>query len=153
MTVADHTPPHLADIAAPAYATHVGEWDDYDTGRWSRPLTGTRHRRDVKVVGVPHDDGTVGRLVTVRCDDELTPAAARKLAAAITAAADEIDRLAQPRRELRPCGMPRSALIDGAQLRTTTTGHRDHAVADLVPMVGSAAIAGSAPTGTISAAT
>jgi hypothetical protein len=107
---------------------------------------------------VQHDDGTVGRLVTVRCDDELTPAAARKLAAAITAAAitaaaDEIDRLAQPRRELRPCGMPRSALIDGAQLRTTTTGHRDHAVADLVPMVGSAAIAGSAPTGTISAAT
>jgi hypothetical protein len=26
MTVADHTPPHLANIAAPAYATHVGEW-------------------------------------------------------------------------------------------------------------------------------
>jgi hypothetical protein len=101
---------------------------------------------------VQHDDGTVGHLVTVRCDDELTPAAARKLAAAITAA-DEIDRLAQPRRELRPCGMPRSALIDGAQLRTTTTGHRDHAVADLVPMVGSAAIAGRAPTGTISAVT
>jgi hypothetical protein len=33
------------------------------------------------------DDGTVDRLVTVHCDDDvLTPAAARKLAAAITAA-------------------------------------------------------------------
>jgi hypothetical protein len=61
MTVADHTPPHLASIAAPADATHVGEWDDYDTGRWSRPFTGTRHRRGVKVGGVQHDDGTVGR--------------------------------------------------------------------------------------------
>jgi hypothetical protein len=52
MTVADDTERHLANIAAPADATHVGEWDDYDTGRWSRPLTGARHRRDVKVVGV-----------------------------------------------------------------------------------------------------
>jgi hypothetical protein len=35
-----------------------------------------------------HDDGTVDRLVTVHCDDDvLTPAAVRKLAAAITAAA------------------------------------------------------------------
>ena len=37
MAVADHTPPHLAYIAAPADAIHVGEWDDHDTGRWSRP--------------------------------------------------------------------------------------------------------------------
>jgi hypothetical protein len=42
----------------------------------------------------------------------LTPAAARKLAAAITAAADEIDQLAEPRRQLRPCGVPRWALIE-----------------------------------------
>jgi hypothetical protein len=102
----------LTHIAAPNDATHVGEWDDDDTGRWSRCFTGTRHRRGVSVIGVQHDDGTVGRLVAVHCDNELTPAAARKLAAAITAAADEIDQLAQSRRELCPCSVPRSALID-----------------------------------------
>jgi hypothetical protein len=103
----------LANIAAPADATHVGEWDDDDTGRWSRPFTATRHHRAVKVIGIQHDDSTVGRLVAVRCDDEeLTPAAARKLAAALTAAADEVDQLAKPRRELRPCSVPRSALIE-----------------------------------------
>jgi len=58
-----------------------------------RPVVAAVHRhtahRGVTVVGVQHDDGTVGRLVAVHCDDELTPAAARKLAAAITTAADE----------------------------------------------------------------
>jgi hypothetical protein len=112
MTVADHTPPHVAHIAAPADATHLGEWDDLDTGQWSRNFTGTRHHHGVLVVGVQHDDGTVGRLVAVHSDDELTPAAARKLAAAITAAADEIDQLAQPQRELRPCSVPRWVLIE-----------------------------------------
>ena len=102
----------LTHIAATDDVTHVGEWDDYDTGRWSRCFTGTRHHRGVTVIGVQHDDGTVGRLVAVHCDDELTPAAARKLAATITAAADEIDQLAPPRRELRPCSVPRSALIE-----------------------------------------
>ena len=111
MTVADRTRPHLTNIA-PADATHIGEWDDYDTGRWSRNFTGTGHHCGVKVVGVQHDDGTVGRLVAVHCDDDvLTPAATRKLAAAITAA-DEIDQLAQPQRELRPYSVPRWALIE-----------------------------------------
>src|ERR1700757_4144009 len=70
----------LTHIAATDDVTHVGEWDDYDTGRWSRCFTGTRHHRGVTVIGVQHDDGTVGRLVAVHCDDELTPAAARQLA-------------------------------------------------------------------------
>jgi hypothetical protein len=63
--------------------------------------------------------------VAVHCDDDvLIPAAARKLAAAITAAADEIDQLAQPQHNLPPL---RGAALgaDRAAARRVAHGNDD----------------------------
>ena len=75
MTVADHTPPHLANIAAPADAQHVEPWVDEtsDGSTWGRHIRGTRRATaggEVVLCGWQDADGAVERHAS------LAPAAA-----------------------------------------------------------------------------
>lgn len=85
-----------APLPAPADAQHVAEWihEQGLTGRWFRGTTRTVAGARVIVNGWQQSDGAISRCIGVTADIELTPAAARKLAAALLDAADELDQLA-----------------------------------------------------------
>ena len=87
------------DVAAPADANWVGRWGQNLDGRgWSRSLVWREFRAPemcVAVDGVQHCDGTVERQVSVYVNDgpKLAAGPARRLAALLVEAADELDRL------------------------------------------------------------
>ncbi|OBF22922.1 hypothetical protein A5725_12035 [Mycobacterium kubicae] len=87
-------PPNLP---VPAGAT-AGNWSDLTDidGNMARPLTWSRHDTDkVRVVvdGWQDSDGNIEKCVSVYDEAELTAADARRLAAALLNAADELDAL------------------------------------------------------------
>ena len=86
----------LDDVAPPAGAVRTFAWQ-LDSN-WFRDFEGTtRHARQarVQICGRQQADGSTRRWIAVRTRhlDALEPAAARELAAALTDAADEIERL------------------------------------------------------------
>lgn len=94
-----HTPAALAHIAAPADADHVEDWvDESDLGmpvRWFRGTARTVAGVRVVINGWQEWDGPTARHISVHAvDAELDAVTARELAAALLAAADELDQLA-----------------------------------------------------------
>jgi len=93
----------LFDVPVPAGAQQVGHWEDDGTGCWTRRLAASvrsveRTGADcaVYVDGVQASDGTVQWSLFVVADDRepFTGVQARRFAAMILQAADELDRLA-----------------------------------------------------------
>jgi hypothetical protein len=85
------------DVPAPAHATWVGQWEEHVELGWSRSLV-WREYRGVAIDGNQQCDGTVVRGVSVYVEGErFTSAEARELAAALSEAADELDRLGAER--------------------------------------------------------
>ena len=92
-------------VPAPESATDVGPWEKFDDGPgWSRLWWGNRrlvcvagagtHDFSVLVQGAQWSDGRLQRGVVLDSDDSAMSAAeVRKLAAALVAAADELDAL------------------------------------------------------------
>jgi hypothetical protein len=95
------TTDNLANVPHPAGATAVHEWDPYaDTATTTRYFRGGSwviERADraidmcLQVDGIQHADGRVERFVVLD-DDNMTAALARRLAAALVEAADEVER-------------------------------------------------------------
>ena len=92
----------LFDVPVPAGAEQVEHWEDDGTGTWTRRLS--MSSRSVKrpgadstvyVDGVQASDGTVQWSLFVVADDRkpFTAALARRFAAMLVEAADELDRL------------------------------------------------------------
>jgi hypothetical protein len=86
----------LDDVAPPAGAVRTFHWQ-LDSN-WFRDFEGTKHRggqAHVQIYGRQQADGSTRRWIAVhtRHLDGLDAAAARELAAALTEAADEIQRL------------------------------------------------------------
>jgi hypothetical protein len=87
----------FAGVQLPAGATGADTWQDDGTGTWSRVVYGTR--RDVShlaigIDGIQSPDGTVRWSAYADTDDEAaSPEELRAYAAALTAAADELERL------------------------------------------------------------
>jgi hypothetical protein len=84
------------DVAPPAGAVRTFGWQR--DGNWFRDFEGTMRRAGqarVHIFGRQHADGSARRWISVhtRHLDALDAAAARGLAAALTEAADEIERL------------------------------------------------------------
>ena len=86
------------NIPAPAGAVEVGEWC-LDDGK-ARQFRGTK--RDlvdivgdlhVDIVGDQHVDGTIDRYIAVSGDVSVDAAAARVVARALIAAADEVEQM------------------------------------------------------------
>jgi hypothetical protein len=84
-------------IEAPPDATEVHAWETcyHEDGSWSRTFEGT-HRRlgdfSVEILGVQCEDGFTTREVKVAGgEDYMDSAQTRELAAALIAAADEVD--------------------------------------------------------------
>ena len=93
-------PTNYAAIPAPADATEIDEWDRvFDVDVLHRFFLGTQ-RGDVGISGYQNGDGSVReRFIHVSRgldDGELDAAAARVLARALIAAADELDSLSDP---------------------------------------------------------
>jgi hypothetical protein len=85
----------LGNVEAPAEATEISGWETghYADGRWVRVFTGTVRKVgaiEIRIFGEQCGDGTVKREVNIY-DEYLNTAEARLLAAALVAAADEID--------------------------------------------------------------
>lgn len=88
-----------ADIALPSDAdptNDMGDWYDWDDGIYCRHYNiGQSHAAAGGFVvkgGIQLSDGSVERFISLDCcDDSLTSAAARELAAALLAAADELE--------------------------------------------------------------
>jgi hypothetical protein len=93
-------------LPEPEGARKLWYWEDDGAGNWSRRFDGTRrgvgldqtgvfaNRVDVDLDGVQHSDGSIVRAITVYSkDSEITAEQARSVAAALTEAADELDRL------------------------------------------------------------
>jgi hypothetical protein len=87
------------DVPAPADATSVGRWEkDLKLGGWSRTLVWREFRdweMSVDIDGRQQCDGTVERAISAYLDEcpKFTSAEARRLAALLVEAADELDRL------------------------------------------------------------
>jgi hypothetical protein len=85
------------DLHQPAGAQFVDHFQDDGAGHFSRRFDGTtRAVGDIRVdlVGVQHSDGSIVRAVYVNANGvELASTQARELAAALTNAADELERL------------------------------------------------------------
>jgi hypothetical protein len=90
-------------LPLPAGSITVYHWYDTDTPEPGRYFRGgswviERDNRDtdmcLQVDGVQRHDGTVERLVVLD-DDDLTVDQARQLAAALIAACDEVDKMAE----------------------------------------------------------
>ncbi len=84
------------DVAPPAGAVRTFDWQL--DGEWFRDFEGTTRRAGqacVHIFGRQQADGSTRRWIAVhtRPSDALGPAAARRLAAALTHAADELERL------------------------------------------------------------
>jgi hypothetical protein len=92
-----HDAAHFGHLPDPAGAQFVEHFEDDGHGGWSRRFDGTVRAVDdvhVQVVGAQHTDGRIERSVHVHANGvELTGGQARELAAALTEAADELDRL------------------------------------------------------------
>ncbi|HWS91731.1 MAG TPA: hypothetical protein VN306_04290 [Mycobacterium sp.] len=83
-------------VAQPDGAVRMFDWQR--DSNWFRDFEGTTRRGGqgrVQIRGRQHADGSTRRWIAVRIRhlDALEPAAARELAAALTDAADEIERL------------------------------------------------------------
>jgi hypothetical protein len=88
----------LGPVAPPVDAIRVYEWETGYTedGAWSRTFDGADHKigdATLRVWGVQYGDGTTKREINVVADDLVDAAGARRLAAALIEAADELDRL------------------------------------------------------------
>jgi hypothetical protein len=91
------------NLAPPARATWVGEWDNigedfraFDGPEWRVKHTTDHGRRAdimVSVIGLQYADGHALREVLIDCSDTpiITPAEARKLARVLIAAADSAE--------------------------------------------------------------
>jgi hypothetical protein len=96
------TPNHLAHVPEPAGAVNVDEWTVDRSGAPTRWFWGRRRSVDVNVdnpvtvgvgiVGEQHADGASVRWIVVTADELLDLPAARQLARALIAAADEADQ-------------------------------------------------------------
>lgn len=87
----------FADIAPPPDAGgDIDDWMDWDDEVYQRMFTSWTHAAgDVSIVGWQFSDGRVEREILDRGGDEpMTAAQARVRAAALIAAADQLDRLA-----------------------------------------------------------
>ena len=88
----------MADIPAPADAHRLFAWRNYK-GRNARAFIGYRNSIDspgapvvIEVLGLQYADGAIERTVGIEgMPDEMTPAIARAIAAALTEAAERID--------------------------------------------------------------
>lgn len=91
------TTEHFADVPTPAGVTTISEWDDTHTSTPSRFWSGTRRLiGDAEIVldGTQWADGRVERCLTVygvNTDQNMPTDTARKIAAALMAAANELD--------------------------------------------------------------
>lgn len=93
----------IPNLAPPAQATCVGEWDDiggllraFDGPEWTiKHSTGHGRRADIviSVIGLQYADGHALREIIIDCPDTpvIPPAEARKLARALIAAADSAE--------------------------------------------------------------
>ena len=90
-----------SDVPAPPDATDTGAWDKGEGGIYARFIRGT-HRQvrhlTVTIGGLQYSNGVIERTIRVQPgetdDGEMTADLAREVAAALTAAADEIDAAA-----------------------------------------------------------
>lgn len=92
-------------IPHPAGAVHIEDWDDADTPEPFRFFDGSRwgvdrpHRDsdlEVRVSGLQYHDGRIVRDIVVHelhADEPITIEQARRLAAALIAAADEVEQM------------------------------------------------------------
>lgn len=100
----EHAGDNLADtmrfghVARPVGATYVWHWEQDDSGRWAREFEGTARKVagfDVSIDGRQYADGSVVRTIGVQGDNraELDPDGARRFAAELLSAADEVGSL------------------------------------------------------------
>ena len=88
-----------ADVPAPPDITFIGEWEqDLKLGGWSRAVVwraSVDATMGVDIDGRQHCDGTVERGISLYVGEgaQLTSAGARRLAALLVEAADELDGL------------------------------------------------------------
>ena len=85
--------PDLTTIPAPAGATGVTEWMDWDDGIWIRSFDHLDYEGIVKITGTQLSDGAIAYTVGLARIEELDGAGARRLAVLLEAAAAEVDRL------------------------------------------------------------
>ena len=92
---------NLTNVPLPAGADRIGGWYDVDTSTPGRYFAGSlqvieRDNRDndtlVLVDGTQWADGRIEQIISLD-DDDLTVEQARQLAAALTAAADEVEQM------------------------------------------------------------
>jgi len=87
----------IPDIAAPPDATELLDWSQHGPGLARRPFTGSVREAAgfvVRIQGLQRENRTCLRRVTVEAaslSTRLDPEAVRQLAAALTAAVDEIE--------------------------------------------------------------
>ena len=82
------------NLRAPIDATGIGEWDGhlrvFNAGEWAVTHAAHDGYGDIHITvhGVQYGDGHTVRKIVVDCPGEITPEEARKLAAALSAAAE-----------------------------------------------------------------
>jgi hypothetical protein len=93
-------------VAAPADAKQHSHWEKDDKDNWTRTFEGTSRkvgRTDVRILGRQSANGSVTRFITIdsgagvisiRSGAHLDAKTARKVAAAVAEAANEVDSLA-----------------------------------------------------------
>lgn len=87
---------YFADVPLPPEDGHHYPWEHYGDGNWCRLFVGTRRQAgdaEVSIRGTQSSAGAISRSITIDKSDDIDPAQARALAAALLAAADEIDCL------------------------------------------------------------
>jgi hypothetical protein len=88
----------IRDPRAPIDATWIGEWDGhargFNAGDWAVTHAAHDGHGDIHITvhGVQYGDGRTVRKIVVDCPSEITPDEARKLSAALTAAAEAAER-------------------------------------------------------------
>ena len=87
-----------ADVPPPSEATGtLCDWEERDGDRFGRMFTVSRADvadTGVEICGVQYDDGRIERAILLTdAPEDITAAEARALAAALLAAADDLDRL------------------------------------------------------------
>lgn len=93
-------------ILPPSDARRLCQWEQADDGRWAREFSGSQwlielpgepkcaDQIDLEIAGFQHDNGTATRYLYLEADAvQITPEQARRLAAALLNAADEIEAL------------------------------------------------------------
>ena len=88
----------FGNLAEPSAAVHIWHWEKSDRGYWTREFSGSPRvvaNLEVVIDGVQRSDGSIRRWASVYSKEtaELSPAELRSAAAALTAAADELERL------------------------------------------------------------